>query len=197
VLSTIRSAKGPEWDLLHLIHASDGNLPSDMALSSPQGHDEERRLLYVAVTRPRRALNVYVPVRYFHRPGGVDEASGLGKTSRFLTDKVQSLCEVVHTTATHWPPLLRPASQLLPLPATAYVLLHRLRVRSADFNEQSRSAAPEAERGEVDARVLGLVDDAAEPARNKLGDRVVRVGDVDRVAFESPGERGCGGLAVG
>src|SRR5262249_19481135 len=96
VLSTIHSAKGLEWDVVHLIHASDGNLPSDMALASPEGLDEERRLLYVAVTRPRRVLNVYVPVRYFHRPRGVDDASGLGKTSRFLTDEVQSLCEVVH-----------------------------------------------------------------------------------------------------
>jgi DNA helicase-2/ATP-dependent DNA helicase PcrA len=96
VLSTIHSAKGLEWDVVHLIHASDGNLPSDMALSAPEGLDEERRLLYVAVTRPRRTLNVYVPVRYFHRPRGVDDASGLGKTSRFLTEEVQALCEVVH-----------------------------------------------------------------------------------------------------
>jgi DNA helicase-2/ATP-dependent DNA helicase PcrA len=107
VLSTIHSAKGLEWDVVHLIHASDGNLPSDMALASPDGLDEERRLLYVAVTRPRRALNVYVPVRYFHRPRGVDDASGLGKPSRFLTDEVQSLCEVVHARDS-LPPLVGP-----------------------------------------------------------------------------------------
>ena len=95
ILSTIHSAKGLEWDVVHLIHASDGNLPSDMALSSREGLDEERRLLYVALTRARRGLNVYVPVRYFHHPLGVDDASGLGKTSRFLTDDVQSLCDVV------------------------------------------------------------------------------------------------------
>src|SRR6266545_4218141 len=99
VLSTIHSAKGLEWDVVHLIHASDGNLPSDMALSSREGLDEERRLLYVALTRARRGLNVYVPVRYFHHPLGVDDASGLGKTSRFLTDDVQSLCEVVQRTS--------------------------------------------------------------------------------------------------
>jgi DNA helicase II / ATP-dependent DNA helicase PcrA len=95
VLSTVHSAKGLEWDIVHLIHVSDGNVPSDLALAAPEGLDEERRLLYVALTRPRRALSVYVPVRYFHRPRGPDDASGLGKTSRFLTDDVQSLCEVV------------------------------------------------------------------------------------------------------
>jgi ATP-dependent DNA helicase UvrD/PcrA len=98
VLSTIHSAKGLEWDLVHLIHASDGNLPSDMALSNRDGLEEERRLLYVALTRARHGLNITVPVRYFHRPGGVDDASGLGKTSRFLTDEVQSLCELVQRT---------------------------------------------------------------------------------------------------
>jgi DNA helicase-2/ATP-dependent DNA helicase PcrA len=95
VLSTIHSAKGLEWDSIHLIHTSDGNLPSDMALSTPEGIDEERRLLYVALTRARQGLNIYVPVRYFHRPRGVDDANGLGKTSRFLSDEVQSLCELV------------------------------------------------------------------------------------------------------
>jgi DNA helicase-2/ATP-dependent DNA helicase PcrA len=95
VLSTIHSAKGLEWDLVHVIHASDGNLPSDMALSAREGLDEERRLLYVALTRARRGLAIYVPVRYFHRPRGSDDASGFGKVSRFLTDEVQSLCEIV------------------------------------------------------------------------------------------------------
>jgi DNA helicase-2/ATP-dependent DNA helicase PcrA len=101
VLSTIHSAKGLEWDIVHLIHASDGNLPSDMALSNSEGLDEERRLLYVALTRARHGLNVYVPVRYFHRPRGIDDASGLGKTSRFLTSEVQTLCDAVHLSESH------------------------------------------------------------------------------------------------
>jgi DNA helicase II / ATP-dependent DNA helicase PcrA len=95
VLSTIHSAKGLEWDVVHVIHASDGNLPSDMALSNREGLDEERRLFYVALTRARHGLNVYVPVRYFHRPRGSDDASSLGKTSRFLTDHVQTFCDAV------------------------------------------------------------------------------------------------------
>jgi DNA helicase II / ATP-dependent DNA helicase PcrA len=101
ILSTIHSAKGLEWDIVHLIHASDGNLPSDMALSNREGLDEERRLFYVALTRARHGLHIYVPVRYFHRPRGIDDANGFGKTSRFLTSEVQTLCETVHPSESH------------------------------------------------------------------------------------------------
>jgi DNA helicase-2/ATP-dependent DNA helicase PcrA len=69
-LSTVHSAKGLEWDAVHLIAASDGNFPSDMALSDPDGLEEERRLFYVAITRPRRLLSIYVPLAYYHRPRG-------------------------------------------------------------------------------------------------------------------------------
>ena len=85
VVSTAHSAKGLEWDVVHLIHASDGNIPSDMALTSPAGLEEERRLFYVAVTRPRRALHVYVPQRYHHRPRGRDDAHSWSQPSRFLS----------------------------------------------------------------------------------------------------------------
>jgi ATP-dependent DNA helicase UvrD/PcrA len=98
VLSTIHSAKGLEWDAVHVIHATDGNLPSDMALSTREGLDEERRLLYVALTRARRALHVYAPVRFFHRPRGDDDLNGIGKLSRFLTAEVQATCKVSRQT---------------------------------------------------------------------------------------------------
>jgi DNA helicase-2/ATP-dependent DNA helicase PcrA len=94
VLSTIHSAKGLEWEAVHVIHASDGNIPSDMALTTKAGLEEELRLLYVAVTRPRRTLHVYVPLRYYHRPRGRDDAHGYGKPSRFLTEAVQRVCDV-------------------------------------------------------------------------------------------------------
>jgi DNA helicase-2/ATP-dependent DNA helicase PcrA len=95
VLSTIHSAKGLEWDAVHLIAAYDGNIPADMSCGTQEGIAEERRLLYVALTRARRALAVYVPVRYYHRPGG--DAHGYGKASRFLTPAVQRLFEVTRT----------------------------------------------------------------------------------------------------
>lgn len=65
-LSTIHSAKGLEWDVVHVINASDGNIPSDMATGDPDQLEEERRLLYVALTRARRTLSVTFPQRYHH-----------------------------------------------------------------------------------------------------------------------------------
>jgi len=96
VLSTIHSAKGLEWEDVHVIHASDGNIPADMALSTKEGLEEERRLFYVALTRPRRSLSVYVPLRYYHRPRARDDAHGYGKPSRFLSERLQMLCDIVH-----------------------------------------------------------------------------------------------------
>jgi ATP-dependent DNA helicase UvrD/PcrA len=52
-VSTIHSAKGCEWDVVYVIHVSDGILPSDMATGDSDQIEEERRLLYVACTRPR------------------------------------------------------------------------------------------------------------------------------------------------
>ncbi len=97
VLSTVHSAKGLEWDSVHVIAAYDGNFPADMSAGSSEGIAEERRLLYVALTRPRRRLFVYVPIRYYHRPNGSDDAHGYGKASRFLTDAVQERFTVTRT----------------------------------------------------------------------------------------------------
>jgi DNA helicase-2/ATP-dependent DNA helicase PcrA len=94
VLSTIHSAKGLEWGAVHVLALYDGNFPACMSAGSQESVDEERRLLYVAMTRARRELHLYVPVRYYHRPKGIDDAHGYGKPSRFLTSEVQGLCDV-------------------------------------------------------------------------------------------------------
>jgi DNA helicase-2/ATP-dependent DNA helicase PcrA len=98
VLSTLHSAKGLEWDVVHVIHASDGNVPSDMALTSPAGLEEERRLFYVGLTRPRRALHVYVPQRYHHHQRARDDAHSWSQPSRFLSEGVRRLMDERTTT---------------------------------------------------------------------------------------------------
>jgi DNA helicase-2/ATP-dependent DNA helicase PcrA len=95
VLSTVHSAKGLEWESVHVLALYDGNFPADMACGSAEGVEEERRLLYVALTRARQRLALYVPVRYHHHPKGTDDAHGYGKPSRFLTVEVRSTCEVI------------------------------------------------------------------------------------------------------
>ena len=89
-ISTIHSAKGLEWNVVHILNATDGMIPSDMSLGSPEGLEEERRVFYVAVTRARRALHVYMPSRYHHRPRGRDDSHGWTQPSRFLSDSVRS-----------------------------------------------------------------------------------------------------------
>jgi len=74
VLSTIHSAKGGEWDVVHAIHAADGIIPSDMATGDAEQVEEERRLFYVALTRARDTLYVYFPLRYYRRPRGLGSA---------------------------------------------------------------------------------------------------------------------------
>jgi len=65
ILSTIHSAKGQEWKAVYLLNAVDGCLPSDLATGSPGEIEEERRLLYVAMTRAKDHLQIVVPQRFF------------------------------------------------------------------------------------------------------------------------------------
>ncbi len=65
ILSTIHSAKGQEWKAVHVLNVVDGCIPSDLGTGSAHELDEERRLLYVAMTRARDELNLIVPQRFF------------------------------------------------------------------------------------------------------------------------------------
>jgi DNA helicase II / ATP-dependent DNA helicase PcrA len=84
ILSTIHSAKGGEWDVVHLIHVSDGIIPSDMATGSEEEIEEERRLLYVAMTRARNSLNLYFPLRYYDRGRGRTDRHSYAQLTRFI-----------------------------------------------------------------------------------------------------------------
>lgn len=94
-ISTIHSAKGLEWTAVHVLNATDGMVPSDMALGSPEGLEEERRVFYVALTRARKALHIYFPLRYHHRPRGRDDSHGWAQPSRFLSAEVRSKLDEV------------------------------------------------------------------------------------------------------
>jgi DNA helicase II / ATP-dependent DNA helicase PcrA len=70
-LSTIHSSKGREWTSVTLLNAVDGCIPSDLATGTEADLEEERRLLYVAMTRARDELDIIVPQRFYvgHPPG--------------------------------------------------------------------------------------------------------------------------------
>ena len=86
ILSTIHSAKGQEWTSVHVLNVVDGCMPSDLATGSSVELEEERRLLYVAMTRAKEYLHLIVPQRFY-----VKQQSALGDRhmyaarSRFIT----------------------------------------------------------------------------------------------------------------
>jgi DNA helicase II / ATP-dependent DNA helicase PcrA len=88
ILSTMHSAKGLEFDCVYVIHAADGNIPSDMATGTPEEIEEERRLFYVACTRAKNQLYVSHPLRYYTQPWGKSDTHGYAQRTRFLTERV-------------------------------------------------------------------------------------------------------------
>jgi len=94
ILSTIHSAKGMEWQSVHLLNAVDGCIPSDMATGNQAQIDEERRLLYVALTRAKRHLQVLVPQRFYvSSQSGVGDRHVYSSLTRFIPPEVASLFE--------------------------------------------------------------------------------------------------------
>jgi DNA helicase-2/ATP-dependent DNA helicase PcrA len=92
ILSTIHSAKGQEWDAVYVLNLVDGCIPSDMATDKPAQIDEERRLLYVAMTRAKQHLHLVQPLRFFrsHQPR-FGSGHTIAPRSRFLPDDILPL----------------------------------------------------------------------------------------------------------
>ena len=65
ILSTIHSAKGQEWTKVFVLNAVDGCIPSDLATGEREEIEEERRLLYVAMTRAKDSLHIVTPQRFY------------------------------------------------------------------------------------------------------------------------------------
>jgi DNA helicase-2/ATP-dependent DNA helicase PcrA len=110
VLSTVHSAKGLEWPVVHVIHLVDGAFPADMALSTPAGLIEEQRLFYVAVTRAADELTLYAPMRMPHHRHARDDKHSFAPVSRFLDDAALATIAVEDRT----PP--RPATRRIGAP---------------------------------------------------------------------------------
>ncbi len=96
ILSTIHSAKGQEWKSVHVLNVVDGCIPSDMATGTTEELEEERRLLYVAMTRAKEHLHLIVPHRFYvtQQAGGGDRHVYAGR-SRFITEAMAQQFECV------------------------------------------------------------------------------------------------------
>jgi len=89
ILSTIHSAKGQEWDIVYVLNVADGNFPSEFSTGKPEMVEEERRILYVAMTRARNELHLCAPLKYAVTQQPKDgDGHVYGAKSRFMTDKV-------------------------------------------------------------------------------------------------------------
>jgi DNA helicase-2/ATP-dependent DNA helicase PcrA len=89
ILSTVHSAKGQEWDAVFVLNVTDGNFPSEFATGKPEMIEEERRLLYVAMTRAKQSLSLIAPLRFHVTQQRRDgDRHVYGARSRFLTDRL-------------------------------------------------------------------------------------------------------------
>jgi DNA helicase II / ATP-dependent DNA helicase PcrA len=99
ILSTIHSAKGQEWSDVFLLNMVDGCIPSDLATGTAAEIEEERRLLYVAMTRARDRLHLMTPQRFFiHGQSAYGDRHVLAARSRFIPAELTPLFEM-----TVWP----------------------------------------------------------------------------------------------
>jgi DNA helicase II / ATP-dependent DNA helicase PcrA len=90
----VHSAKGMEWDVVYVLNVVDGSFPSEFSTGKTELIEEERRLLYVCLTRARDDLHLMAPLR-FHltNQSRQGDAHVYGGRSRFLTDKVLTKLE--------------------------------------------------------------------------------------------------------
>ena len=100
ILSTIHSAKGQEWKSVFVLNCVDGCIPSDLAAGSTAEIEEERRLLYVAMTRAKDHLHMIVPQRFFvHQQRSKGDRHVYAVRTRFIPDIVTE-----HFDQCAWPP---------------------------------------------------------------------------------------------
>ncbi|WP_307690167.1 ATP-dependent helicase [Variovorax ginsengisoli] len=121
ILSTIHSAKGQEWTSVHVLNVVDGCLPADVAHGA-HALEEERRLLYVAMTRARDHLHLLVPQRFYvtQQAARGDRHLYAGRTRFIPASDVHRFEQVT------WPPP-PPRAPAVPPPAATIDLLSRMR----------------------------------------------------------------------
>jgi len=96
ILSTIHSAKGQEWKSVFVLNLVDGCIPSDLGAGTTAEIEEERRLLYVAMTRARDDLHLVVPQRFFtHGQNAQGDRHVYASRTRFIPDELLGLFERV------------------------------------------------------------------------------------------------------
>ena len=100
ILSTIHSAKGQEWKSVFVLNVVDGCMPSDLGAGTSAELEEERRLLYVAMTRAKDDLHLTIPQRFFtHGQNAHGDRHVYASRTRFIPESLVPMFE-----RTTWPP---------------------------------------------------------------------------------------------
>jgi len=101
ILSTIHSAKGQEWRNVFVLNGVDGCIPSDLGTGSEEEIDEERRLLYVAMTRAKEDLHIVMPQRFYvHNQTHMGDRHVWASRTRFIAPHLLPLFD-----SHAWPPV--------------------------------------------------------------------------------------------
>jgi DNA helicase II / ATP-dependent DNA helicase PcrA len=125
ILSTIHSAKGQEWKSVFILNCVDGCMPSDLALGSTPEIEEERRLLYVAMTRAKDHLHMIVPQRFFaHQQRENGDRHMYAVRTRFIPERITK-----HFEQCAWPPASREVGLSRNAPAKPVDIAARVKSR--------------------------------------------------------------------
>jgi DNA helicase-2/ATP-dependent DNA helicase PcrA len=107
ILSTIHSAKGQEWKSVYLLNVVDGCMPSDLGAGTSAEIEEERRLLYVGMTRAKDDLHLMAPQRFFtHAQQAKGDRHVYAARTRFISERLLALFE-----RTSWPTVASSAAR--------------------------------------------------------------------------------------
>jgi DNA helicase-2/ATP-dependent DNA helicase PcrA len=108
ILSTIHSSKGQEWKSVFVLNCVDGCIPSDLGVGSTPEIEEERRLLYVAMTRAKDHLHLVVPHRFFvHQQRSNGDRHMYAVRTRFVPNAITK-----HFEQCAWPPITQSAGSI-------------------------------------------------------------------------------------
>jgi DNA helicase II / ATP-dependent DNA helicase PcrA len=125
ILSTIHSAKGQEWKAVFVLNCVDGCIPSDLAVGSASEIEEERRLLYVAMTRAKDHLHMIVPQRFYaHQQRSNGDRHLYAVRSRFIPDTITK-----HFEQCTWPVAARENGSSAPGPIKPVDIRARVKSR--------------------------------------------------------------------
>jgi DNA helicase-2/ATP-dependent DNA helicase PcrA len=123
ILSTVHSAKGQEWAKVFVLNSVDGCIPSDLGVGEREEIEEERRLLYVAMTRAKDSLHLITPQRFFvHGQAARGDRHVYASRTRFIPDHILD-----RFARTSWPAAVDPANGRSPQPEIRVDLKAKMR----------------------------------------------------------------------